>query len=111
MNYAIKLQEKINGYKSYNQAVKDRVLKQLNNVEVNEVMYNKAVKALPNVMKANKAFTVKYNRLLKSVKGLERHSYAPEMNALHFKGGEIIKTPQKTTVEDALTWAINNSKI
>ncbi len=39
---------------------------------------------------------------LKNVACLERHKYAPELNKLHLKGGKIYKTPQKTTIKEAI---------
>jgi hypothetical protein len=36
------------------------------------------------------------------VKGLERHMYAPELNCLHMTDGTEIRTPQCTTIEEAM---------
>jgi hypothetical protein len=36
------------------------------------------------------------------VHGLERHRYAPELNCLHMTDGTEIKTPQCTTIEEAM---------
>lgn len=111
MEYSVLLANKINGYKSYTQAVKDRVLKQLDNVQVNETMYNKALKALPAVMKHAKKQNILYNKLYTQALKLERHAYAPEMNKLHLKDGTILSTPQKTTMEQAINYLIINGKI
>jgi len=42
------------------------------------------------------------NKLVKKVECLERHSFAPEMNKLHFKNGGFFSTPQMLTIEAAL---------
>lgn len=102
-----KLSNKVNSYKSYNQAVKDRVLKQFDNVEsLTDEQYKISSKRLPEVMKANKTFITNYNNCLKQVHRLEIHSFAPELNALHFVGGNIIKTPQKTSLKDAVEYIV-----
>lgn len=103
MNYKTILIDKINGYKSYNQAVKDKVLKQFEPItEVTEQQYKTCLKKLPAVMKANKEFISNFNNIKKQVERLEIHRYSPEMNALHFIGGQIIKTPQKVTIDEAV---------
>ena len=50
-------------------------------------------------------------RLLKSVKGLERHAYAPEMNKLHFNKGRTFSAPQKTSIEEAIELFINKTSL
>lgn len=110
MNYSELLINKINGYKSYNQAVKDRVLKQLDNVQVNETMYNKALKAIPVVMRYAKKQNTLYNKLYTQALKLERHAYAPELNKLHLKDGTVLSTPQKTTMEDAINYCVLHCK-
>ena len=111
MNYLESLKEKINGYKSYNQAVKDRVLKQLENkTDITENQYKNVCKRLGVVMKANKRFLVEYNKLENKVVKLERHVYAPELNCVHLKDSTIINTPQKTTIEDAIEYIIYAAK-
>ena len=57
-------------------------------------------------MKTNKLFISNYNSCLKQVERLEIHRFAPELNALHFIGGNIIKTPQKTTINDAIEYIV-----
>lgn len=107
MNYIKTLKDKVNSYKSYNQTVKDRVLTQFNNVEsITEVQYKTALKKLPTVMKTNKLFISNYNNCKKQVYRLEIHTFAPELNALHFIGGQIIKTPQKTTINEAVNYIV-----
>jgi len=39
----------------------------------------------------------------KKVKGLERHSFAPELNKLHLVDGRIYSVPGMTTIEAALS--------
>lgn len=107
MQYNQILTDKINGYKSYNQAVKVRVLKQIPQSEVNELMYKKALKQLPKVMKQNAIRVKQINLIKKTVKGLERHAYAPEMNTLHFVNGSTFKVPQITTIENAIEKYLN----
>jgi hypothetical protein len=46
-------------------------------------------------------------KILKNITKLEFHSYAPEMNKLHFTKNRIVKIPQITTIENALTFLIN----
>lgn len=107
MNYLQQLADKVNNYKSYNTAVKDRVLKQFDNIEkLTEQQYKTASKRLPEVMKANKTFITNCNNCTKQVLRLEIHTYAPELNALHFVGGNIIKTPQKITIKDAVEYIV-----
>jgi uncharacterized protein (UPF0297 family) len=107
MNYLESLKAKINGYKSYNQAVKDRVLKQLENkTHLSENEYMQVCKKLGVVMKANKRFLVEYNKIKNKVVKLERNIYAPELNCIHFKDGTIKKTPQKTTINEAIEYIV-----
>jgi hypothetical protein len=107
MNYLQQLSDKVNSYKTYNQTVKDRVLKQFENIsELTEQQYKTALKKLPIVMKANKTFITNYNNCKKQVYRLEIHAFAPELNALHFVGGNIIKTPQKTTINEAIEYLV-----
>lgn len=102
-----KLADKVSSYKSYKQPVKDRVLKQFDNVQnLTDEQYKKALKILPEVMKANKVFISNYNNCFKQVQRLEIHSFVPELNALHFIGGNIIKTPQKATLKDAIEYIV-----
>lgn len=110
--YLQKLADKINSYKSYNQAVKERVLKQLENrTELTEQQYKTVVKNIPKVMKANKTFIAKYNSEYKKVVGVHVHKFAPELNTLQYISGLTVKVPQKTTVKDAIEYLINNGKI
>lgn len=44
----------------------------------------------------------RYDILNKNVKGLERHTYAPELNKLHFINGQSISVSGKTTIEEAI---------
>lgn len=46
-------------------------------------------------------------KILKHITKLEFYSYAPEMNKLHFTKNRIVKIPQITTIENALTFLIN----
>ena len=46
-------------------------------------------------------------KIMKQIIKLELHSYAPEMNKLHLTKNRYIKTPQITTIENALTFLIN----
>lgn len=50
------------------------------------------------------------SKILKNVTKLERHSYAPELNKLHFKN-TFISAPQKITIEDAIKHVINTSSL
>lgn len=112
MNYLEMLADKINSYKSYNEAVKTRVLKQLENrTELTEQQYKTVIKNVPKVMKANKLFLTKYNNECKKVLGVSVHRFAPELNTLQYINGTIVKVPQQTTVEDAIKYLINNGKI
>lgn len=112
MNYLQMLSDKINSYKSYNQAVKTRVLKQLENrTELTEQQYKTVIKNVSKVMKANKLFLTKYNNEYKKVLGVSVHRYAPELNTLQYLNGTTVKVPQQTTVEDAIKYLINNGKI
>ena len=111
MDYTKQLKEKINSYKSYNQAVKDKVLKQLDNVHLTEEQYNRNLKNLSIVMKVNKKHLQLFNKWVKLVYKLEAHTYAPELNKLHFKNGTYLSCPQKTTINEALEFLIFNNKI
>lgn len=46
-------------------------------------------------------------KILKQIIKLELHAYAPEINKLHFTKNRIVKIPQITTIENALTFLIN----
>lgn len=106
------LANKIKGYKSFNQAVKDRVLKQFENrTELTDDQFRQASKRLYSVMVANKRHIIKVNRVTKQVKNLEIHTFAPELNTLHFNNGMQVKTPQKTTILEAIDYAIFNNKV
>lgn len=45
------------------------------------------------------------------IKGLERHSYAPELNTLYFINGKQIKVSQCNTIEQAQSKLINSLSI
>ena len=49
-------------------------------------------------------------KFYKKVVKLEKHTYAPEMNKLHFKNS-FISVPGKTNIEDALSVVINNNSL
>lgn len=99
------IKDKIQGYKSYNQQVKDRVLKQIEGLtELSEAGYLEAKRNLPKVMQGTKKLVVKLDKLSKQVVKLERHEYAPEMNKLHLTDGKTISTPQKVTIESAVEY-------
>lgn len=40
----------------------------------------------------------------KQILGLERHRYAPELNSLHYMDGTEVRTPQCTTIEEAVEY-------
>jgi len=42
-----------------------------------------------------------FEAFLRNVEKLERHSYAPELNQIHLRDGQKIKTPQCTSIEEA----------
>lgn len=112
MSYLQILSDKINSYKTYNQAVKNLVLRQLENrTELTEQQYKTVIKNVPKVMKASKLFISKYNKEYKKVLGVSVHRFAPELNTLQYINGTIVKVPQQTTVEDAIKYLINNGKI
>jgi len=50
-------------------------------------------------------------RLKNKVVNLERHLYAPELNKLCFKDGKSVKTPQKTTIEEAINYFIFSNSV
>lgn len=58
--------------------------------------------------KERKSYTAKVTKI---VKGLERHTYAPEMNALHFNSGRVFVVPQATTVEEGVERMLNTVSI
>jgi hypothetical protein len=50
-------------------------------------------------------------KMLKQIIKLELHAYAPEMNKLHFTKNRIVKIPQITNIENAITFLINTMNI
>ena len=46
-------------------------------------------------------------KIMKQIIKLEFHSFAPELNKLHFTKNRFIKIPQITNIENALTFLIN----
>lgn len=51
------------------------------------------------------------DRVKKRVLKLERHSYAPEMNNLHFNNGETFKTPQVIDINEAIKYYMLKSSV
>lgn len=49
--------------------------------------------------------------LLIQVDKLERHTYAPEMNTLHFLDRDSIKTPQCLSIDEAINYVIKNKLV
>lgn len=46
-------------------------------------------------------------KIIKQIIKLEIHSFAPELNKIHFTKNRFTKIPQITTIENALTFLIN----
>lgn len=103
--------EKINSIKykhKYAETVKSKMiqfytvdsitqLEQLNQEHVKNHNYKLELKNKCNTL-------AKVDLIEKMVTKLERHTYAPEMNCLHFKSGKTFKTPQKDTLESAVSY-------
>lgn len=48
----------------------------------------------------------------KLIDKLERHEYSPEQNKLYFRGGKnFIQVPNKTNIQDAITFIVNYRSI
>ena len=50
-------------------------------------------------------------KIMKQIIKLELHSFAPELNKIHFTKNRFIKIPQITTIENALTFLINTMNL
>ncbi len=50
-------------------------------------------------------------KIMKQIIKLEYHSFAPELNCLHFTKNRIVKIPQITNIENAITFLINSMNI
>jgi len=63
----------------------------------------------------NHAFNLRKLALLpkitKQVLKLEIHKFAPELNTLHFTKNRFLKVPQKTNINDALSFTIQTMNI
>lgn len=46
-------------------------------------------------------------KIIKKASKIERHLYAPEMNAIYFKSGKTIKCPQITDFKSAIDYLAN----
>lgn len=100
--------DKINSYKSYDKRVKARVLAQINpTLEISPEKCEEILKRVPIVMKANKEWLKKFDRVRKVAVALEKHDYAPELNRLHIKGGIAIKASGSRTIEQAVEQIVN----
>ena len=75
--------------------------------EIDAKMYRQALKALPTVYKTIVRRNKWITRAQKDVIFLERHTYAPELNKLHFEGNKKYNVPQCTSIEQALLYLYN----
>jgi len=82
---------------------KEEVKKQVPK-EVTQSQYNSVMGNLESVLKANERFYKKANAVYKTIKCLEVHNYAPEMNKAHLKNGDIVKIPQIFSIENAANY-------
>lgn len=82
---------------------KEEVIKQVPK-ELTQNDLNKVLPNLEKVLKANEKFYKIANAVYKSIKKLEVHHYAPEMNKAHLKNGEIVKVPQIFSLENAANY-------
>lgn len=106
--YKDQLKQKIEGYKSYGQEVKDRLLAQLKQIDrkLTEAEYLKIKQNIPRALKSTHKLVVFKNKARRAVKGLERHRYAPELNTLHFKDGRTYRVGGPIGEEATLEWAL-----
>ena len=47
---------------------------------------------------------------MKRIYCLERHTYAPELNTLHYTDGTEVRVPQCTTIEEAVNYLKTNQQ-
>lgn len=98
--------EKINSYKSYPDTVKTEAIRQVKKLDIaDKAMLKKLSNILPSHLKRLK----RYYKIEKKVLYLEKHSFAPELNKLHFLDGSFIKVPQQTTVKKAVEFILYNN--
>lgn len=98
--------QKINSYKSYPDTVKTEAIRQVKKLNITDsVMMKKLFNILPSHLKRLE----KIYKIEKKVLCLEKHSFAPELNKLHFLDGSFTKVPQQTTVKKAVEFILYNN--
>lgn len=98
--YKALLREKVEGYKMYNQSVKERLLIQIDaQKEITERQYKKALSLIPEKIRKAYRKQIQYNAIERQIKTFDS-------GILYFKNKSSIQTKQETKKE-AIEYIIN----
>ena len=105
--------DKIQHYGDFGQRVRDKVMTQIERykrLNLNRESIDKAVERVPAALEATEKFLDQCDKVRKTVSHLERHKYAPELNALHFKDTSWIYVHGITEIEEAIEYFVKTQK-
>jgi hypothetical protein len=103
--------DKINHFGDYSPEVRQRVLQQIGKkLIITDDMIERAIGNVPMALEGARKFLIKYREVFDKVSHLETHTYAPELNKLHFKDGSSYYVNNKFKIEDAVEFFVKTAK-